>query len=249
MYKSSKFLVVVAMLFSLTACESMKSYDFSIPYFSKEKSDDAVVEDSTIENGAVEEAPSDKNNTAEPSGVSTNTEIGDDFVPPHILFNKYAVISINASEIEIDNRYEMSRSEPHVEHFFPISLETTMKNLIDSKLLALGNSNKLRVVIDDLSVIREKLPEDTSFIGTFRKQPTHVLKSRVVMRFELVDKDRPDVILGHSTLVAKRDKPIFSGMSVAEKEHVYYQLTESLVDDVYKGFADTVQKYFGMEKF
>jgi len=190
------------------------------------------------------------------SGIETGSDVSakaqiksDEFVPPHLVFNDYQVISINASEIEIDNRYDMPHALPHIEHFFPISLEITIKNLIDSKLLALGQENKLKVIIDDLSVVKEKLPEDTSFIGTFRKFPTHVLKSRIVMRFELVDANRPDVILGHSTLVAKRDRHIVDDMSISEKEHAYYQLTEDLVDDVYKGFADTVQKYFGMKEF
>lgn len=222
-----KLLMVLAALTTLTACESASNYDFSIPYFYRAEAQDKAN-----------------------SGVSTATEIkSDGFIPPHLVFNKYKVISINSADIEIDNRYEMTQMHPHVEHHFPISLETTMKNLIDSKLLALGDSNKLKVIIDDLSVVQEKLPKDTGFVGNFRRSPTHILKSRVVMRFELVDKNRPDVILGHSTLVAKRDRPIFDNMSVSEREHAYYKLTETLVDDVYKGFADTVQKYFGMEEF
>ncbi len=221
-----KFLIVFTVLVTLTGCESAASYDFSIPYFYKAK-----VQDKTN------------------SGVSTNTADVGDFVPPHLVFNKYKVISINSAEIEIDNRYENSQLPPHVEHYFPISLETTMKNLIDSKLLALGESNRLKVIIDDLSVIKEKIPGDSSFVGKFKRRPTHFLKSRVVMRFELVDEKRPEVILGHSTLVAKRDRPVYEGMSVAEREHAYYKLTETLVDDVYKGFSDTVQKYFGMEEF
>lgn len=223
----AKLLTIFAILVTLTACESTREYDFSIPYLYR--------------------AEADKKSN---SGVSTSTEIkSDGFIPPHMVFNKYKVISINSAEIEIDNRYEMSQMPPHVEHYFPISLETTMKNLIDSKLLALGESNRLKVIIDDLSVVKEKLPEGTGFVGSFRKHPTHILKSRVVMRFELVDEKRPEVILGHSTLVAKRDRPVYGNMSVADKEHAYYQLTEALVDDVYKGFADTVQKYFGMEEF
>jgi len=174
----------------------------------------------------------------------------DTFVPAKITFDKYPVISVNAAKIEVVNNYEMPMEEPHVEHLFPVSLQTTMTNLIDSKILGMGQAtNKLRVLIDEMSVIKEPLDIDKSLWGKFKKQPNEVLKSRIVMRFEMVDANDPDVILGHTTLVAKRNRTLMEGLSVAGREKEYYELTNSLVDDVTKGFQETVKRYFGLDGF
>lgn len=174
----------------------------------------------------------------------------DNFVPAKITFDRYPVISVNAGKVEVVHNYEMPMTEPHVEHLFPVSIQTTIDNLVDSKILAMGQSNnRMRVLVDDLSVIREPLEMDKSIWGKFKKQPDEALKARVVLRFEMVDANDPDVILGHSTLVAKRNKTLMKGISVAERDRAYYELVNNLVDDINKGFQETVKKYFGIDGF
>lgn len=164
---------------------------------------------------------------------------------PDLTFANVAPVSLNVAQIEVRDAYKPPMTPPNVEHTFQTPLYVTTENLLKRQLAAGGQANILRAVITDASVVREELPVDGGFMNYFKIEESARLNGRVVVRFELVSADAPDIVIRHMTLTVKRQKTILEDASVSDLERASFRLTEDMMSDLSGGIMTSVRGAFG----
>lgn len=165
--------------------------------------------------------------------------------PPDMTFANLQPIQVNAAALEVVDNYKPPLREPNIEHTFRLPTYTALSRLLNHQLVPAGGANTLRAIIDDASVTRTALPQDKGIESYFTQQPTDRLQAKVLVRFELVDPKAPDIVLGHASVVAHREKTLSEGMSPAERDQAYFTLTEDIMNEVNGGLKSIVQNTFG----
>lgn len=164
---------------------------------------------------------------------------------PELTFTNMPLVSIDAARIDVIDNYKPPMQEPNVEHTFQPTPYAAAEQLAHSRLVAAGSENVLRVIIDDASVVREKLQVEKNFIHSFLPEPVEKLKAKLFVRFELVSPSAPDIVLGHASIAISRDRDLNNGISPAERDAATFELTEQLMNQFNSGLQTTVKNTFG----
>ncbi len=167
---------------------------------------------------------------------------------PDLTFAQMQEIPLAVAKIEIFDEYKSPMGGNNIEHEFATPPAVAAKNLIQSKLKPAGDRQILRVFIDDASVRGEKLPVRTDFQGFFTREVSERFVARVALRFELVNEDAPDIVIGRANVSSDRTSSLVENASLADRDVVYTALTEALMRDLYEGFSTTVRGNFGMPR-
>ena len=166
-------------------------------------------------------------------------------VTPDMTFANLQPVQVDAASVDIVDNYKPPLRDPNVEHTFRLPPYVTVERLLRHQLVAAGTANTLRAIVEDASVVRDEIPQEKGFTSYFTQQATERLKAKVLVRFELVDPKAPDIVLGHAEVVARREKTLMEGMSVADREQAQFSLTEDLMNDVNDGLGSIVKGTFG----
>ena len=177
--------------------------------------------------------------------LSACVEVAPDTRPPDMTFENYSPVVLNVAKIEVIDRYHPPLREPNIEHNFPLSPAAAAKKLAEKILVAAGTRDILHVYIEDASVVREEILQENKIWDIFDHKPAERLKAKVLLRFELVSFDAPDIVIGHAEVIAKRNKELLRGISMADRDRAYFSLTGDLMDDVSDGMKNVVRSTFG----
>ncbi len=167
---------------------------------------------------------------------------------PELTFAQMQEIPLAVAKIEIYDEYKAPLGGVNVEHEFATPPAVATRSLIGDKLKAAGDRRVLRVFIDDASVKAEKLAVRGDFAGLFTREPSERFIGRVALRFELVNEDAPDIVIGRANVSSDRTSTLYENASLADRDGVYMALTEALMRDLYEGFSTTVRGNFGMPR-
>ena len=163
---------------------------------------------------------------------------------PALTFEQMQPVALNVAKIEVSDEFNTPVTEGHVEQLFPLSPASAAKNLAEKKLTAEGSGNILRVIIEDGSVKETKLPVGQDFWSNFSREPSERYDARVSLRFELVNEQAPDVVIGHASVVAERAKTVLEGTSPADRDRAWTEMTNEMMSDLYNGFDGVVRNTF-----
>ncbi|MFH1158075.1 MAG: hypothetical protein V1721_04230 [Pseudomonadota bacterium] len=164
---------------------------------------------------------------------------------PDMTFANFTPVRLDVAGIEVRGDYKPPMKEPNVEHTFSTPLYVAVENLVKGKLVASGSENVLRVIIEDASVVREDLPVTKGFMDVFLTEPSGILKARILLRFEMVDPQSPDVVLSRAEVTARRTRTLMEDDSLADRDRAYLTLTEDMMDDLNDGLTTVVKNAFG----
>jgi len=168
--------------------------------------------------------------------------------PPELRFDAVAPVQLDAVEISILNKYVPPAKAPNVEHLFKTPPARAAEALIKKQLVPLsGSPHVLRVTIEDASVIREDLPLKRGVEGLLTQEAEARLSGRVLIRFELADASAPDIATGEAKVLATRTRTLLEGMTIAERDRAYYELTQELMKNVSDGLSTVVKSSFGIK--
>jgi hypothetical protein len=165
---------------------------------------------------------------------------------PGISYQTATPVKVTAGRIDISNAYNATMSVPYVEHTFRVTPAAAVQELVRRQIVATeGNTQVLRVIVEDASVRQSTLPKPEGVIGMVQRAPDEKFDSRIALRFELAEEAAPDVIIGRAQVVATRERILKGGATLAERDREYQDLTQALVNDLAQGIATTVQNTFG----
>ena len=150
-------------------------------------------------------------------------------------------ISINASEIKINNKYDPIFSEKNIEDQILISPINVIQNWMTENIINNGNYNKLIVNIIDASITKEEI-ENLNAKNFEEKTVFHYTVSYLV-EYELYDNS--NYLLANSTVETLRSTTSKKLISLNETEVIINNLLNDSIRDFSIETKSILKKYMG----
>mgnify|MGYP003673874484 CR=1 len=162
---------------------------------------------------------------------------------PALTFKHKTPIRLAVGSVEVINEFRMPFAAPNVEHKMPIAPGPAAERWASDVLLATGGADKLVMVITDASVAETKLKVKKGLQGAFTTDQTERYEGRIAVRLEIrtPENKRRAVAEAFST----RSATIAEDASLADRETLWYGLTEKLLNDFDTAVRPQVSAHLG----
>lgn len=159
---------------------------------------------------------------------------------PEITFVNSPSIAIDVQQVEITREYVPRGAKPNVEHLFPVTPNDAVTRWVGDRLVPVGRSRLVRVVVKDASVIEVPLEKTGGIKGWFTTDQAE----RYDATMEVVVEIRSDVGRdAYASARVKRSQTIEEGASPAKRREVWYAMTERLMADLDKELERSMRQY------
>lgn len=152
---------------------------------------------------------------------------------------RLAKISINASEIKINNKYDPIFSEKNIEDQILISPINVIQNWMTENIINNGNYNKLIVNIIDASITKEEI-ENLNAKNFEEKTVFHYTVSYLV-EYELYDNS--NFLIANTTVESSRSTTSKKYISLNERDIVINNLLHDALKDFIKETKSMMNTY------
>jgi hypothetical protein len=149
---------------------------------------------------------------------------------PELSFAGQPPIQLNIGRIEVVTQYQPPLRAPNVEHQMPVSPAAAMQRWAQDRLRPLGRDGSARLIIRDAKVTETRLKTDSGFTGMFKEQPSERYDAVLDVVFQVLD-DR-QFMIAEAQAQATRSRGVLEGISVNERERIWYEMVKQLSDDV-----------------
>jgi hypothetical protein len=164
------------------------------------------------------------------------------FRPPPLDFSNQAPLRLEVGAVTIQSAYRPQTTAPYVDTLLPLRPEEAIRQMLETRLVAIGGPGTLQAVILDASVKEEKLQTETGFGAYFKTQAVARLEGRLQVQVDRLDPSGT-VMRSVSTAVS-RTSSIPENVGYAERQRIGYQLVRDLVDDLDSGLTTNMQANF-----
>lgn len=149
---------------------------------------------------------------------------------PDITFADQPPIGLDVASIEIVQRYQPTLAAPNVEHLFSKEPAAVIRRWAQDRLQARGAAGKATLFIEQASVSEEELARDPGFRGLVTIERSERYEAVFAVRIEI---EQPAARLTGSTdALARRSVTAPENASLAEREQIWFELTENTVRDL-----------------
>ena len=150
-------------------------------------------------------------------------------------------ISINASEIKINNKYDPIFSEKNIEDQILISPINVIQNWMTENIINNGNYNKLIVNIIDASITKEEIENLNA--KNFEEKTVFHYEVSYLVEYELYDNS--NYLLANSTVETLRSTTSKKLISLNETEVIINNLLNDSIRDFSIETKSILKKYMG----
>ena len=150
---------------------------------------------------------------------------------------------LDLARIDVVERHAAPAHAPHVGHLFPTPPVVALKIWVQDRLRAVGTSGVLRVTIGDASARTAPLETNTDIEGLFTREQAERLDARLLVTIEAVD--ATGAVRGRATADARRSRTLPEGITLDERERLYEEITEALLDDYNASQEQGIRQYLG----
>lgn len=157
-------------------------------------------------------------------------------------FAERSPIYLDVASIDVRNNYSAPQRPPNVEHLFPVVPEQAMAGWVSARLNAVGRDKTLLVEITDASVVQETLPTTPGLGGLFKVEQEYKYTANAAMQMKIYG-DRA-VSLASVEVRATRHATAGEGLTLIERDQLYYDLTRALMEDLNAELEKNIQLYF-----
>lgn len=171
-------------------------------------------------------------------------DVSPPYQPPELTYAHLGMIDLDVSGIEVVDVYESPYKWPNVEHTWPIAPASAVHHWANDRLRAAGADRFLRFEILDASVIEEKLPYHEGLTGLFYTEPSEKYTTRlqVVMKVYGSGQALPESSV---TIEAERSQTVMENASLEERERLFVQMVEALMQDFNTAAERNISQYLG----
>jgi len=163
--------------------------------------------------------------------------------PAPLTFADVRPVMVDVQKIEFVNSYRPPAGA--IEHVFPTPPVVAAERLAKTALAPTGGEGVLRVIVNEASVVEEKLPVTKGVVGVFKQEPEKRLVASLKVRFEQASSAAPDIVQAHADIVSSRSTTLMKGISIADRDRSYDDLTKAMMSDLENGLKTTVAATFG----
>jgi hypothetical protein len=162
---------------------------------------------------------------------------------PELTYRHLGAITLDVARIEIATHYIPPLKPPNVEHRAPVAPYVAIRQWAGQRLKAGGRRNLGKLVILDASIREVPLPVKGGVEGFFTSQQSARYDGRAAVLLEIRDVGGRQ--LAFATARANRSLTVAEGAPIAEREKVWFALTEDLLSDINRQLEIQARQHLG----
>ena len=149
---------------------------------------------------------------------------------PELSYSHLEKIRLDVAGIDIKRAYKPPGRKPHVEHQFPVVPVAAVERWVRDRLRAVGATRRAVVTIREASVIEVALPLTRGVRGAFTIDQSERYDGTIDIMVEIVEADGRQKAMAR--VRAKRSKTVPEGIPIHDREKMWFDLTEALMNDL-----------------
>lgn len=149
---------------------------------------------------------------------------------PELTFNHLPPIRLDAASLEIVDAFKSPFTAPNVEHLMPVSPAAAMRRWALDRLKPVGKGGRIVFTIADAGVIETPLAPTPGVRGVVTKDQSERYDARLLVRISVDGGDNRR--RGEVSAEAMRSRTVIEGLSLNEREKIWFQMNEDLVMDM-----------------
>ena len=158
-----------------------------------------------------------------------------------ITFTHLKPYLLNVASLEIVNAYKTPYEDPYVEHLVPISPSTAARQWATHLLHPVGKEGVVRVTISDAQIILEALGVNQDFKSLFTTEQAARYHARIEITIDILDERH--ISRAYASGVATTSNTVSEGASLAERDEILIELTETLLDTFNTAIAPQIEQF------
>jgi hypothetical protein len=143
-------------------------------------------------------------------------------------YSHLTVIRLDVAQVEVVDQWVPPRAPPHVDHRAPVEPREALRRMLTDRVQAWGRQGRARAIIEEASLIEERLPRQTGLGALFSTQPSERYVLTLTARLEV---EGPEGRRGSAQATVTRTRTVLEGTSLAAREAVWYEMLRSAMDD------------------
>jgi len=156
-----------------------------------------------------------------------------------ITFRHATPIPMRVGSVETRVTWQAPSGNGHIEGEMPINPATTAARWGEDRIRATGGSGRAIVEVREMSVTETKLATASGVRGAFTTDQSERYDMRLVMR--VAAEDPSTGATAETTISAQRSQTVLEGLTLAEREDIWYAMIEKLMMDMDAGLTQAVQ--------
>ena len=149
---------------------------------------------------------------------------------PEVTFSHLPAFRIDAAELEIVDAYKPSLAFPHVEHLMPVPPAAAMRRWAQDRIRPVGTGGRIVFTIAEAGVTETPLPRATGVRGVVTRDRSERYDAKLEVRMTVDGGDNRRQ--GEVSAEAMRSRVVLEGLSLNEREQIWFEMTEDLVTDM-----------------
>ncbi|MFP6744110.1 MAG: hypothetical protein VCB77_02845 [Alphaproteobacteria bacterium] len=162
---------------------------------------------------------------------------------PEITFTHKAPIRLDVHDIDYVQAYIPPSKLPNVEHLFPVRPAVVARRWAADRVVAVGLQGVARVTLVEAAVIESALETTSGLQGAFIEDQAARYDATVKIRIEIINSLGETE--GRVEAVAKRSRTVPEGITLVEREQIWFELTEQVMRELDVELEHTIDRYFG----
>ena len=161
---------------------------------------------------------------------------------PELTYGHLEPLRFDVAEIEIEQAYQPSSARPNVELLFPVRPGTAAANWGRDRLQAVGTTRRLRFIVREAPVIETALETKGGLTGAMTTEQSERYDAKLAVEIEIID----DSGWKEASAMARvaRSITVAEDATLHERETVWYELTQKLMNDLNAQLEDTLRRIF-----
>ncbi len=156
-----------------------------------------------------------------------------------ITFRHATPIPMRVGSVETRVTWQAPSGNGHIEGEMPVNPTTTAARWGEDRIRATGGSGRAIVEVREMSVTETKLATASGVRGAFTTDQSERYDMRLVMR--VAAEDPATGATAETTISAQRSQTVLEGLTLAEREDIWYAMIEKLMMDMDAGLTQAVQ--------
>ena len=160
-----------------------------------------------------------------------------------LRYNHLPPISLNAARVVVVQQYKTVTAKPHVEAEFPIQPAAVAAQWARDRLRAAGVGNTVRATVVKGGVVEVPLKRTTGVKGVLTNDQSERYDATLELRIQMLAPDGRELASVGSQAIRSRTVP--ENISLAEREKIWFALTEAMMNDLNSSLERQILEHFG----
>ncbi|MDH3596352.1 MAG: hypothetical protein OEU09_20230 [Rhodospirillales bacterium] len=159
---------------------------------------------------------------------------------PELTYGHLTPLRFDVASVEVEQAYQPSSEAPNVELLFPVRPGQAAANWGRDRLQAVGTSRRMRYIVREASVIETALETTSGLTGVVTRDQSERYEARLTVEVEILDDGGRTE--GNAMARVVRSITVPENATLHEREEVWYQLTQKLMNDMNTQLEDTLKR-------